>query len=130
MPSVDIERRVAAYYAGKLREHGATHRGVDWNSPESHALRHEQFLPVIPAGEHVSVLDYGCGYGAFGEFLAAAGRDVRYTGYDVAPEMVAAARERHPGLWFTSERAALEPADVTVASGIFNVRAGTEAARW
>jgi SAM-dependent methyltransferase len=134
MPSADIERRVADYYTGKLREHGPTYHGVDWNSPESQHVRFEQFMRVIPTTEPVSVLDYGCGYGAFAEYLEGAGVDLtRFTGYDVSKEMVATARERAAGRphWsFATEREELSPADVTVASGIFNVRVGTEVERW
>jgi SAM-dependent methyltransferase len=133
MSSVDIERRVAEYYTAKLREHGATHRGVDWSTPKSHALRHQQFLRIIGVGERVSVLDYGCGYGSLGEYLEDAGLSIRYQGYDLAPEMVAASRERHGGRegWsFTGERDELEPADVVIASGIFNVKVDTPADDW
>jgi SAM-dependent methyltransferase len=126
--SVEIERRVAEYYADKLRTHGATHRGVDWSTRESHELRHEQFLRVLRPGD--SVLDYGCGYGSLGEYLAAAEIPFHYEGYDVAPEMVAVARERHPDWSFTAVRDELERADVAIASGIFNVKVDTPAEQW
>jgi SAM-dependent methyltransferase len=131
MSSADIERRVADYYTGKLREHGPTHQGVDWNSAESQLLRFEQFTRIIPSGEPVSVLDWGCGYGAFAEYLE--GLDAvelaGYTGYDVSEEMVAQARQRSS--WrFTTARADLVPADVTVASGVFNVRVDTDERSW
>jgi SAM-dependent methyltransferase len=129
MPSADIADRVAAYYSGKLREHGATHRGVDWSTAESHVLRHAQFLRLIEATGAESVLDYGCGYGALGDYLESAGLALRYQGYDVADEMVEAARARHGGS-FTSRRDELEPADVVIASGIFNVLVDTPAQRW
>jgi SAM-dependent methyltransferase len=133
MSFVEIERRVAAYYAGKLREHGATFQGVDWNSDASQRLRFEQFMRIVPAGERFSVLDWGCGYGALAEFLDARGADFDYLGYDVAPEMVEAARARlgvRDRLAFTADRDELEPADVTVASGIFNVLADTGRDAW
>lgn len=133
MPSADIERQVAAYYEDKLREHGPTHEGVDWNSQESQVLRFEQFMRLFPPGEHVSILDYGCGYGAFARYLEDLGADFAYVGYDVADEMVAMARQllgRRSGWTFTSARDALAPADIAVASGVFNVRVGTEPARW
>jgi SAM-dependent methyltransferase len=133
MPSAEIERRVADYYTAKLREHGPTHQGVDWNSSESQLVRFEQFMRILPRGERVSVLDYGCGYGALAGFLEDAGVECDYTGYDVSAEMVASAREltgERPDRSFTTAREELEPADFTLASGIFNVRAGTDAEAW
>jgi SAM-dependent methyltransferase len=133
MQSADIERRVADYYTGKLREHGATHSGVDWNSSESQLLRFEQFMRIIPRDEHVSVLDYGCGYGALAPYLEASGVDFEYTGYDLSDEMVARGRELAAGRpqWsFTTERDELGRADFTLASGVFNVRVGTDEERW
>ena len=80
-----------------------------------------------------SLLDYGCGYGALLDHLAGLGRTGPYTGYDVAPEMVAAARVRHAareGATFTGSDATLAPHDYVVASGIFNVKLETPAAAW
>ena len=133
MPSADIERRVADYYTGKLREHGATHSGVDWNSSESQLLRFEQFMRIMPRDDHVSVLDYGCGYGALAHYLEAAGVDFDYTGYDVSGEMVARrARAAADGPGGRSRPSATRssPADFTLASGVFNVRVGTDEERW
>jgi SAM-dependent methyltransferase len=131
MPWADIERRVGDYYTGKLREHGPTHQGVDWNSAESQLLRFEQFMRIVPTGEPVSVLDYGCGYGAFAEYLEDLNEVelAAYTGYDVSEEMVATARQRSK--WrFTTAREELTSADVSVASGVFNVRVDTDEHSW
>ena len=40
-------RQTEAYYTARVREHGATARGVDWNSPESQALRFQQLLRIV-----------------------------------------------------------------------------------
>jgi len=133
MSSLEIKRRVAEYYTDRLREHGATHRGVDWNSRDSQLLRFEQFMRAFPAGERVSVLDYGCGYGTFATFLEDAGVDFDYVGYDISDEMIQTARQMFSdrSRWsFTTVGDDLQPADVTVASGIFNVRVGTDEADW
>jgi SAM-dependent methyltransferase len=129
-PLSDIEQRVGAYYSGKLREHGATHRGVDWNSEESQRLRFEQLLRVVDLTEAFSINDWGCGYGALAEHLDAEGAIFTYCGYDISEAMVEAARQRVPGHSFTAVEAQLPVADFTVASGIFNVLAGTTAEDW
>ncbi len=80
-----------------------------------------------------SITDYGCGYGALVDFLRASGRNVRYQGFDIAEDMIAAARARYAGcgpVVFTSDRAGLEPTDFVVASGIFNVRLDVPDKEW
>jgi SAM-dependent methyltransferase len=122
----------AQYYAAKLAQHGATPAGVDWNSEQSQRLRFEQFMPLITS-EETSVCDYGCGYGALLGFLRARGYRGSYAGYDAADEMVREARSRHGedrSASFTSVRAELPISDVTVASGLFNVRLTAPADQW
>lgn len=118
---------VAHYYAGKIREHGQTPRGVDWNSAEGQTLRFRQLAELFrSATENFSVIDLGCGYGAFVDFLAMNYRDdFRYHGYDVSGDMIEAARAAHPATQqacFHVGAEPVEPADYAVASGIFNVR--------
>jgi SAM-dependent methyltransferase len=125
---------VARYYAGKLAEHGTTPAGVDWNSAGSQELRFAQLMRTAEGDDRFSLNDYGCGYGALLDHLDrnAAHADVDYRGYDAAPEMVAAARERFGDrdVRFTADPAELEAADYTVASGIFNVRLDTGDEAW
>jgi SAM-dependent methyltransferase len=79
---------------------------------------------VLEGDGEASLNDYGCGYGALADVLVAEGRRVKYCGFDISESMVAAARQRHDAPWcsFTSDQRELQPADYTVASGIFNVR--------
>jgi SAM-dependent methyltransferase len=127
---------VGRYYSGKLREHGDSPRGVDWNSEESQQLRFEQLLRVIdPDDEHPSVLDYGCGYGALIGALTERLGDggFTYVGHDIAPDMLEAARLRvseGAECRFIGDADALAPADYVVASGIFNVKLDTLEDLW
>jgi len=125
---------VAHYYTARVREHGATPRGVDWNGAEGQELRFATLLRILPpAGDPVSLDDYGCGYGALFDYLRAQGRgDVDYAGFDVSPEMIAEAKARHAsdgGRFHLGEHSARR-ADFAVASGIFNVRPGVPAPEW
>ncbi|MFN7976742.1 MAG: class I SAM-dependent methyltransferase [Vicinamibacterales bacterium] len=126
---------VERYYADRLREFGATARGVDWNSAESQALRFAQLLHVLPAGADAStsLLDLGCGYGALLDTLRARGSAVSYRGYDISADMIAAATARHghdTAARFSTELAAFGPSDVAVASGVFNVKLDTPVDTW
>jgi len=128
-----IRAQVAAYYTGKLAAHGPTPAGVDWNSAESQQFRFRQLARICDGSDPATFVDYGCGYGALAGFLSNAGLLAQYTGYDLAPEMVAAAAERHadlPTARFTTRRNDIQPADYTVASGIFNVKFDTPEDQW
>jgi hypothetical protein len=121
-----FEQTAAAYYTGKVRQHGATPAGVDWNSPESQQLRFEQLMKIADgAVEGFSLIDYGCGYGALRQFLHGKGFKCDYIGYDLAPEMIGEAIRFHgsdSGVRWTTDAGSLSPVDYVVASGVFNVK--------
>ncbi|MGE0482422.1 MAG: class I SAM-dependent methyltransferase, partial [Phycisphaerae bacterium] len=135
-----IESDVAAYYSAKLRAHGPTARGVDWNGEASQELRFAQLLRIVDesaatqaATERATLLDFGCGYGALFDTLRQGDMRLRYVGYDISETMIDAARRRFAdaaGCAFTSSLAGLAPADYTVASGVFNVRLSHDNANW
>ncbi len=126
-----MQKRIANYFSAKVREHGETAAGVGWNSHESQYLRFAQLSKILPqAAESFSLIDFGCGYGALIEALAARGVPFHYQGYDISEEMIARARRRYPKYRFTAEIGALEPANFTVASGIFNVKMDTPVEEW
>jgi SAM-dependent methyltransferase len=133
-PDGPILETVAQYYSEKLKEHGPTAQGADWKSEESQLLRFKQLLCVIEDAQGVSLIDYGCGYGALLDYVDAAGHTVAsYFGFDVSDTMIASARERHAGRFgcaFTSDQQQLRPSDFVVASGIFNVRLGHSDGVW
>jgi ubiquinone/menaquinone biosynthesis C-methylase UbiE len=56
------------------------------------------FAECVRADGGGPVADLGCGEGRIGAHLAGLGADV--TGFDVSPALLAAARERHPGIAF------------------------------
>jgi SAM-dependent methyltransferase len=123
---------VKRYYAEAIAAHGSTPRGVDWSSESSQQSRFTQLLRVAEGETNLTVLDYGCGYGALARRLIGGGRPFRYVGFDVCAPMVAAARAtvRDSRCSFTDRQAQLPTADYTVASGIFNVRLDASEAGW
>jgi len=123
---------VAKYYASKLAQHGASPAGVDWNSEQSQHLRFDQFMPLV-SGADASICDYGCGYGAFLDYMRARGHRGAYVGFDAATAMIRQAAARHANdraARFTDVRGDVPVADYTVASGIFNVRLSTPVDDW
>ena len=133
MVDTSTRERVADYYSEKVRQHGETAQGVDWNSTESQKTRFDQLLGIVPSGaSEYSVLDYGCGYGAIIDVLTERGQPFRYVGYDVSEEMIVRARRLHPGdqCEFTTDEEELGPSDYVVASGVLNVRLEASKAEW
>lgn len=126
-------RSVDQYYTTKLRDHGPTPQGVDWNSLESQWLRFEQLLKLCEKGLAFSINDYGCGYGALVDYMASQGYVFSYRGVDVSEEMVFRAKQLHatvPRCEFVWRDSDLQEADYTVASGIFNVKLDVAPEEW
>lgn len=125
---------VATYYSEKLRVHGDTPRGVDWNGVESQTRRFAELSRIFTSTHSFSVNDLGCGYGAFYDYLVDHHHDnVAYLGIDVSEDMVKAATQRlaaASNARFLCSDAPSRPADFGVASGIFNVRLGRSDAEW
>src|SRR6266436_1138529 len=113
---------VSRYYGERIEIHGATPRGVDWNSSESQRLRFAQLLKLCDRDALFAINDYGCGYGAFADYLLDQGYSFRYYGFDISPQMIAKAMQLHDAMdqvTFVGEESDLTEADYTVASGIF-----------
>ncbi len=106
---------------------------MDWSTAASQELRFSRVLQVLDDRDAGSVIDYGCGYGALLDYLAANGRRVAYRGFDISEAMIQAALVRHAGVAhasFTADASQLTPADYVVASGIFNVKLGHAPEAW
>jgi SAM-dependent methyltransferase len=124
---------VSAYYSARLTEHGATPRGVDWNSAESQHLRFDQLVHICDLSKPDSIGDYGCGYAAMLDYLRLRGFPGAYRGFDIAANMIDTARARHAAdskATFSTSEEILEGCDHVIASGIFNVKLTTPIPDW
>jgi SAM-dependent methyltransferase len=133
MPESSDLHKVKSYFADKLNAHGATHRGVDYNSTESQEARFFQLLKVIDARQKYSLLDFGCGYGGMYDYLVRLGHDVHYVGYDIAEPMIVKGRELHPNnpdCWFTRDLEEVPILDYAVVSGTFNMKLDADSNSW
>jgi len=124
-----------AYYRGKLAEHGPTAQGMDWKDEASQRLRFEVLARYVDFSTAPSLLDVGCGAGAFLAFCQERGYAVRYLGVDVCPEMVAACRDRFgPEVAREAQVSDLaargETFDYVVASGTFNAKLSADESDW
>ncbi len=123
-------------YGENLRRHGLSSKSVGWKDAASQQLRFEKLAQVIrPGGAAITVNDWGCGYGAMLPFLDAIPgvQLAAYRGYDISPEMLAAARN----LYGSDPRVALvqsaeidSSCDYAFVSGTFNVRFAATDDEW
>jgi SAM-dependent methyltransferase len=132
-PSDPELNKVKNYFAEKLERHGATHRGVDYNSTEAQEIRFRQLTKVIDAGAEYSLLDFGSGYGAMYDYLRRLGHRLHYVGYDIAESMIAKGRELHPGdphCLFAGRIEEVPVLDYAVLSGTFNMKLDADHDAW
>jgi SAM-dependent methyltransferase len=129
--SDDYVARLEAHYTPLIRDHGDSHRALDWGSERSQFLRFRVLTEAIDVPTR-SVLDVGCGMGHLSDALDASGHTGDYLGVDALAAMVDAARARRPDRRFerfTGGVEPLPPADIVLGSGLFTFadRASMEA---
>jgi SAM-dependent methyltransferase len=128
-----LARQAGQYYTGKFLANGPTPQGVDWNGIESQFVRFEQLTKVMDHEKEdakFKLLDYGCGYGAYYEFIKAKFPLVEYTGYDVSDEMVEYARNKYLNAEWKSKVLLDQKYDYVIASGVFNVKQNACVDEW
>ena len=121
------------HYRKSLRAHGPTPRGLDWNSRDAQEVRFRQFLTLFQGSTVLPLNDFGCGFGSLATYLQTNGYHITYHGFDICPEMIAAAREIYQDVAncdFCCDLGDLSQADYTVASGIFHVKSDASDEAW
>lgn len=129
---------VARSYERRLAELGPDARAVFWKSENHQLVRfetlHQVFDPADEQAGGVSIADFGCGYGAFFDFLKDRPvlRGGSYVGYDMSRKMIDAARAqiRDPRARFIQQMTVTEPADYVFACGTYNMHMGADADEW
>lgn len=125
--------KVKNYFTNKLEVHGATHRGVDYNSTEAQKARFFQLIRVMDSSVKYSLLDFGSGYGGMYDYLLQLGHTLHYVGYDIAEPMVLKGRELHPNnpdCWFTNNIEEVPVVDYAIVSGTFNMKLDADHDTW
>lgn len=134
MKTPDELSGIRKYFQNRLDEYGTTPRGADWNSIDAQYARFTQLARIIDPHSSFSILDYGCGYGAFADFLVEKGYPFsRFYGFDILESMVEKASELHVDrdrYQFFSNLDQIPAADYAVASGVFNIRVDATYQEW
>jgi SAM-dependent methyltransferase len=116
------------WYAEKVRRYGYDHRGLGFGRRVSQELRFEALLELGDF-DGQRLLDVGCGFGDFLEFLHGRGIHPVYTGLDACAPMIDRCIERFGAgahRFVVADVLAHEPGepyDYVVASGLFGFEA-------
>jgi len=114
---------IKEFYRSKFKIYGDDPKSLLWKRKGAAHQRFRQFWAEIDfTGK--KVLDVGCGFGEFGNFLLKRYDNISYTGIDIVPEFIEVGRQKYPDLNlkvadFTKDK--IEGRfDVVVASGVMN----------
>lgn len=122
-----VEKRLERRYSDRLKEFGLSPKTLGWDRVEN---QHHRFKMSMQATtfEKRSVLDVGCGFGDFYEFLVARGISLNsYTGIDINPQLISICRSRIPQGYFEVRNILIEPYlhekwDIVTMFGLLNFR--------
>ncbi len=128
---------VLASFEKRVAQFGADPRSAFWKDEEWQKRRYDILARLFDEPDRlggISITDFGCGYGAFFDYLA--DRPVmsgsRYTGIDMSAAMIeeANARIRDPRAAFRRHLIATETADYTFVCGTHNMNLGANRGEW
>ncbi len=129
--------KLSHVFSHRVRQYGNTATGVLWKDGDGQQLRFEVLCGILndaPPSTEITINDFGCGYGAFFDFLTTAGPlpPFDYAGYDICPDMVARARQRidDPRADFQISDKPLRSADYTFVSGTYNLHIDVNETVW
>lgn len=124
--SLDIDKKIINNFFNTIsKEYKIGPKAVGWSSTDSQRLRFK-ILTEIGNLEGKTILDVGCGLGAFYEFLIASHILIKqYVGIDINEKNIEKAKKIHPrahfGVCDLSEDPLDQTFDYVFESGIFNL---------
>lgn len=126
MDSSKIVEQQLATYGKNYLDHGDTPRGTFQNNPETMRLRYERLLlPFLSSTEPLTIHDVGCGLCDLHAYLNSRNIDHQYSGTEIVPEMVEAAKNKYPGIEIFQRDILNGPVedryDVVLLSGVLNI---------
>ena len=128
---------VLASFEQRLGQFGADPRSAFWKNEEWQKRRYDTLVRLFAdddRGGGITITDYGCGYGAFFDYLK--DRPVmegsRYIGIDLSAAMIEAAQGRiqDPRATFQRHLIATGDTDYAFACGTYNMNLGADESEW
>lgn len=122
MNSIDKEL-IIQRYRERLAKYGQDIRTLASGNRERQLIRFQVLSEVGDLHNH-SVLDLGCGFGDFYQYLKEKGTIVEYTGYDICPDLIKICKAKYPDAHFEAKDIQVDPVkqkfDYVVSSQTFN----------
>ncbi len=135
--SQDMLEPVLSGYERQLAIHGPDPKAAFWKDGERQTRRYQILSRLFAPDDRrggITVTDFGCGYGAFFDFLK--DRPVmngsRYIGVDLSAKMIDEARRRidDPRATFHRHMILTEDTDYTFVCGTYNMNLGADRGEW
>ena len=115
-------KQIAEFYNGLVDRYGHDPRACDYGRPQSQEIKFKVLADVIGLTRK-RVLDVGCGFADFADYLAKRFDTVYYTGIDLSSRMIETAKKLHPSLDLSVDNILLDMGekrfDIVTANGIF-----------
>lgn len=113
---------IAEFYNRRVGQFGHDPRACDYGRAESQQRKFRVLSEALDC-TGLSVLDVGCGFADYADYLSAKHGGINYKGIDLSAKMIAAARAAHPAFELRVGNILEEPTagihDVVTANGIF-----------
>jgi SAM-dependent methyltransferase len=93
MPFKDI----ATFYNQRVMQFGYDHRACDYGRAVSQTKKFEVLSAALDHSDQ-SILDVGCGFADYADYLSERYLNIKYTGFDLSSEMIGKAKCRLPEL--------------------------------
>lgn len=117
------------FYKNKFKKFGVDPRSLVWKTRGAAHQRFRQFWKEIDFNGK-KVLDVGCGFGEFGNFLTKRYKDVIYKGVDIVPEFIENGKKIYPELTLVSldyfKHPLPETYEIIICSGALNSNYGNK----
>lgn len=120
-------QQIAEFYDTRVAHYGHDPRACDYGQAISQIRKFAVLADVFPMTDN-RILDIGCGFADYADFLKARFGSVAYTGIDISACMINKARQCHPDLDLRHANlldiSSTEMFDIVNANGIFYLLGG------
>lgn len=121
-----IEKQALERYANRFRELGETPRALGWGCKEDQLERFEAMYQNVDFNGK-TVMDIGCGFANWYEYMLSKGVTCNYIGVDIVPDFLDVCQKKYPEATFIRANImlgteGLPEADIILTNGTLNFK--------